>query len=117
MPPADTEQPPPALVERIEATLISSAADRPKEQGAATSQRFGRLAAALKAGLRWPGYALSGLSGGSGAVKRSVNGLQMISYALGPLREPAGKSIQAIHLRPRPLWKTALSGFWRGLLP
>jgi anti-sigma factor RsiW len=106
---------PEGLVERIESALALPAADLPEESQAAPGRRFGRLRAVVKVGWSWPGYALAGLWGGSGGMEGSVGGMQTIGYSLGPLREPARKGVQALRLRPKALWKTALSGVWRGL--
>ena len=109
------DQPPEGLVQRIESALVQDRRDPMPQSGAESKGLFGGLAATVKAGVRWPGYALAGLMGGPTALKGSVSGMQTIGYSLGPLREPARKGIQAIRLPRRPLWKIALSRAWQGV--
>jgi anti-sigma factor RsiW len=111
------DQPPPALVQRIESALVSGRKDRPKLRNAAPTRVFGGFVGALKAGMSWTGYVAFGMSGGSGAMKGSVDGMQAITYAMGPLREPARNGLKAMRLKPKAIWKTALSKGWRRVWP
>jgi hypothetical protein len=110
------EQPPSGLVERIESALNSGPENQPiRLKKMAKNYGFGSLMTALKAGVNWTGYTLSGISVGSQALKGSVMEMQALGYALGPLREPAGRGLQAMRLQPKALWKTCLARAWRGL--
>ncbi len=109
------DEPPEGLVERIESALALPAIRPMEEKPAASDRRFGRLKAAVKAGLGWPAYALAGFGGGFEGIKGSAVGMKTIGYTLGPLHEPARKGVQALRPRPGALWKTALTGLWRGV--
>ena len=104
--PPDT--PPPGLTARIEAALQLGA---PPVSGKVKpkSGRLGNMIGAFGWGLRWPRYALAGMTNSTQGLRRWVSGLNTMGYALGPLKEPSKKGLGAI-LRPRkPLWKIALS--------
>lgn len=109
------EQPPEGLVERIESALVLDRRTPQSQPKTKSNRRFGSIVTAAKASLSWPGYALSGLMGGSTALKGSASGVQTIGYSLGPLREPARKRMQALRLSRKPLWKIALSRAWQGV--
>ena len=109
------DQPPEDLVQRIESALALDRRYRKPQSDTEPKRRFGGLGDTVKAGMRWPGYALAGLMGGRTALKGSVSGVQTIGYALGPLREPLRKGIQTIRWPGKPLWKMALSRAWRGI--
>lgn len=106
------DEPPPGLVERIEASvgLKPSAAHR-KEKTAPNSS-LGRVVQALGWGLNWPGYLVSGLLNGSTGLRDSLSGMNAIGYSLGPLQEPARERLGALGLPKRPLWRIALSRLW-----
>ena len=109
------EEPPRGLAERIESALVVERHDRRPQSDTAPGQRPGGFVAGVKAGVRWPGYALAGLMGGPTALKGSVSGMQTIGYSLGPLREPARRGIRALRPSRKPLWKIALSKTWQGI--
>lgn len=109
------EHPPAGLVDRIESALALERTDRPKKSSAVPTKAFGGVIAALKAGVRWTEYVTLGMSRGSGALKGSVDGMQMIAYSLGPLREPAHNKLKAMRLKPKGMWKTLLTKGWRRL--
>ena len=111
------DQPPEGLVQRIESALVQDRRDPKTQPGAESKGLFGGLAKTVKAGVRWPGYALASLMGGPTALKGSVSGVQTIGYSLGPLREPARRRIQAIRLPRKPLWKISLAKTWQGIVP
>ena len=109
LPPDD---PPAGLIERIEKSLALAKmqADGKRETGEGSG--LGRIMNAFRWSLSWPRYALVGISGGSGAMKDSLSGLNTVSYTLGPLREPARKGISSIRFPKKPLWKIAFSRLW-----
>lgn len=109
------EQPPKGLAKRIESALIRQPRDPGLQVNIQSKGRFGGLVDSVKAGMRWPGYALTGLMGGPTALKGSARGMQTIGYSIGPLRAPARKSLQAIRLPRIPLWKIALTKVWQGV--
>ncbi len=110
------DEPPPELVRRIESSLLGAASGGPVEETPPV-KRWGRLAGAFKTAFGWPGYAVMGLAGGSGALKGSVGGLQTMGYALGPLKAPGQKGMRAIRRPLKPLWKTAFKKGMRRLSP
>lgn len=109
------DQPPSALVQRIESAMDLAGHKRKKQGRTETKEVSGSFLKALKAGFRWPAYAVAGVANGSGGLRGSVLGMQTIGYSLGPLLEPARKGMQRKHRPRKPLWKTALSGLWRGV--
>lgn len=111
------DQPPEGLVQRIESALALNRRNLLAQSDTESKGLFGGLAETVRSGVRWPGYALSGLMGGPTALKGSFGGMQTIGYSLGPLREPARKKIQAIRMPRKALWKIALSRVWQGVSP
>jgi hypothetical protein len=127
------DQPPEGLIERIESALVGTRRTSETETATYADRSSGALIAAFKAGLRWPGYMVAGLSGGSSGLKRSISGVRTIlsggssglkrsisgagtiGYSLGPFQEPARKRMQALRLKRKPLWKIALSRMWQGV--
>ena len=106
LPPDD---PPPGLIERIEASLVLDSATASGEIRSKRSSSLGRIINAFGWSLRWPRYALAGMSGSSSAVKDSFSSLNTVGYSLGPLREPTRKRISSIRFPKKTLWKFALS--------
>ena len=111
--PPDT--PPPGLVERIESAMALDVVKQKRQKNKAVRETESGFWSTLKNGLRWSRYTFAGLTGGSGALKGSMGGLQTIGYSLGPLREPARNSVKAIGSSGKPLGKMALSSLWRRL--
>jgi hypothetical protein len=109
LPPDD---PPAGLIERIEASLELDSRPPKKIARSKRLSRLGQVVNGFKWGLRWPGYALAGISGSSTKLKDSLSGMDMIGYSLGPLNEPVRDRISAIRLPKKPLWKFALSKLW-----
>ena len=109
LPPDD---PPPGLIERIETSLALERKQADRETESRGRSSFGQIMNAFRWSLSWPGYALAGISSGSGAMKDSLSGINAVSYSLGPLREPARKGIRTIWFPKKPLWKIALSKLW-----
>jgi hypothetical protein len=109
------EHPPRGLVERIEAAMALDAEQGQMKRKAQAEARTGGIRELTKAGLRWPVWALAGLSGGAGALRISMTGMQSIGYSLGPLGRPARKGVEPIPRQRKPLWKMVLSRAWRRL--
>jgi hypothetical protein len=112
LPPAE---PPKGLANRIE-TALAVAPVRQKAFEKPSREEPTGFWSALKAGFRWPGYSMSGVAGGTEALKSSVSGIRTVGYALGPLRAPLHKGVAAIRLAATPSWKSALSRVTRGAL-
>jgi hypothetical protein len=106
------DSPPTGLIERIEASLALDSATARREIKSKQSSSFGRIINAFGWGLRWPGYALAGMSGGSGVLKDSFSSINMVGYSLGPLREPVQNRIRSIQFSPKSLLKFGLSKLW-----
>ena len=106
------DEPPPGLVERIEASLDLSSKSQVRKATPKEPSSLGQMINGFRWGLRWPGYALAGISGGSIPLKNSLSGMGMVGYSLGPLNEPVRERINAIRLPKKPLWKIALSKLW-----
>jgi len=107
--PPDT--PPPGLTARIEAALNLGAASVSAKVKTGRG-RLGNVIDAFGWGLRWPRYALDGMTNMTQGLRQSISGLNTIGYALGPLQKPSIKGLDAI-LRPKKsLWKIALSHLW-----
>ena len=107
-----SDEPPPSLIERIEASLNLSSSISIEKAQPKKSSSLGQIVNGLQWGLRWPGYALGGISGSSIPLKSSLSGMDMVGYSLGPLNEPVRERINAISLPKKPLWKIALSKLW-----
>ena len=106
------DEPPPGLVERIEASLNLSSSISAEKEKRRRSSSLGQIVNGFKWGVRWPGYALAGISGSSIPLKSSLSGMDTVGYSLGPLNEPVREKINAISLPKKPLWKIALSKLW-----
>jgi hypothetical protein len=113
LPPAE---PPEGLVERIEAALAVAPALQQASE-IKSKEKTGGFWSVLKAGFRWPGYSLAGMSSGTETLKNSVSGMRTIGYALGPLRDPLRKGAAAVRRAGKPLWKSALTSAAKGVLP
>ena len=113
LPPAE---PPVGLVNRIEVALGVAPAPQKASKMQSREGTYG-FWSAIKAGFRWPGYSMSGMAGGTEALKGSVSGIHTIGYALGPLRAPLYKGIAAIRQAGTPVWKSALTSLAKGVLP
>lgn len=113
LPPAE---PPEGLVNRIEVAL-AVAPDRQKAFQKQSREETTGFWSALKTGFRWPSYSMSGMAGGTEALKSSLSGISTIGYALGPLRAPLHKGVAAIQQAGTPLWKSALTSVAKGILP
>lgn len=109
------DHPPAGLVERIESAMAVDRKDRPETSQTAFVTPFGAVLGALKTGVRWTRYIALGVSAGPETFKGSMNGMQAIAFVLGPLREPAKSGLKAMRLKPKAMWKTALSIGWRRL--
>jgi hypothetical protein len=109
--PAD--EPPPGLIERIEDSLnLGSSPPTEEAKPKRPSSRWGQAVNGFKWGLRWPGYALAGMSNSSIKLKSSLSGMDTIGYSLGPLNQPLRDRINTFSLPKKPLWKIALSKWW-----
>lgn len=106
------DEPPAGLIERIEASLELGSSPPNEEARPRRTSRLGQVVNGFRWGLRWPGYALAGISGSSAKLKSSLSGMDTIGYSLGPLNEPLRNRISAISLPQKPLWKIALSKLW-----
>ena len=109
LPPDD---PPPGLIERIESSLALGSTNADGETKGKRSSSLGQIINAFGWSLRWPGYALAGISGSSSALKDSFFSMNRVGYSLGPLREPAQRRIRSIRFSKKQLWKIALSKLW-----
>jgi hypothetical protein len=112
LPPAE---PPEGLVNRIEAALAVAPA-RQRAFDTHIQEEPTGFWSALKSGFRWPGYSMSGVAGGTDALKGALSGMRTVGYALGPLRAPLHKGVAAIRQTGPPLWKSALTSVARGVL-
>ena len=108
-------EPPEGLVNRIEAALAVAPAGQKAFERKSREATTG-FWSALKSGFRWPGYSMSGMAGGTEALKSSLSGIGTIGYALGPLRAPLRKGVAAIQQAGTPLWKSALTHVAKGVL-
>lgn len=95
------DEPPPGLIERIEASLDLGSSPSAGEEKQKGSSSLGQILNGFRWGFRWPGYALGGISG-----------MNTVGYSLGPLKEPVSERIDSIRLPKKPLWKIALSALW-----
>jgi hypothetical protein len=107
-----SDEPPPGLVDRIEASLDLSPDVSRRDAKSKRPKSMGQIVNGFRWGLRWPGYALAGISGGSMTLKGSLSAVDAVGYSLGPLNEPVRERIGAIRLPQKPLWKIALSKLW-----
>jgi hypothetical protein len=107
------DEPPPGLIGRIEASMNISSSISTEKAKPKRSSSLGQIVNGFKWGLRWPGYALAGISGSSIPLRSSLSGMDtVVGYSLGPLNEPVRERINAISLPKKPLWKIALSKLW-----
>lgn len=106
------DEPPPDLIERIEASLDLSSSPSTGKAKPKRPSSMGQIVNGFKWGLRWPGYAMAGISGSSTTLKSSLSGMDTVGYSLGPLNKPVRERINSIKLPKRPLWKIALSRLW-----
>lgn len=106
------DSPPPGLIARIEASLALGSVTASREIKSKQTSSLGRIINAFGWGLRWPGYALAGMSGGSGVLKNSFSSINTVRYSLGPLQEPVQKRIRSIQFSPKSLLRFALSKLW-----
>lgn len=106
------DEPPPGLIERIDASLDLGPMTSAEEEKQKGPSRWGQIINGFKWGFRWPGYALAGISCGSAPLKHSFAGMDTVGYSLGPLKEPVRERIDSIRLPEKPLWKIALSALW-----
>jgi hypothetical protein len=106
------DEPPPGLIERIEASLDLNSMPLSGKAKKKKSSSLGQIVNGFRWGLRWPGYALAGISGSSITLKNSLSGMDAVGYSLGPLNEPVRERISSIRLPEKPFWKIALSKLW-----
>ena len=107
-----SDEPPPGLIERIEASLDLSSSPSTGKAKPKRPSSLGQIVNGFRWGLRWPGYALAGISSSSITLKSSLSGMDTVGYSLGPLNEPVRERINSIRLPKKPLWKIALSKLW-----
>ena len=105
-------EPPPGLIEHIEASMNLSSSISTEKAQPKKSSSLRQIVNGLQWSLRWPGYAMAGISGSSIPLKSSLSGMDTVGYSLGPLNEPVREKINAISLPKKPLWKIALSKLW-----
>jgi hypothetical protein len=106
------DEPPPGLIERIEDSLGLDSRPSAGEREPKRSSRLGQVFNGFRWGLRWPGYAWTGISESAMTMKDSFSGIGTVSYSLGPLQEPVRNRMDSIRLPEKPLWKIALSKLW-----
>ena len=106
------DEPPPGLIDRIEASLDLSSNRPTRKAKPKQTSRLGHVVNGFKWGLRWPRYALPGISRGSIELKNSLSVMDTIGYSLGPLNELMRDRASAIRLPKKTLWKIALSKLW-----
>lgn len=95
------DEPPSGLVKRIETSLGLDSSPPTGEEKQKGASSLGQIISGFRWALRWPGYALGGISG-----------MKTMGYSLGPLKEPVSERIDSIRLPKKPLWKIALSALW-----
>ena len=103
------EEPPPGLAGRIEVSLGLDASQPARGDTAKAPSRLKQAFNGFRWGLRWPSYALAGMTNGPSKMKSSFAGMDTIGYSLGPLINPLRKRVDSIKLPQKPLWKIALS--------
>ena len=92
------DEPPPGLVDRIEASLDLGSMQVMESDASERTSSFGQIVHGLKWTFLWPGYALTGIN--------------KIGYSLGPLQEPTRDRLSAVSFPKKPLWKIVLSKLW-----
>jgi len=107
-----SDEPPPGMIERIEASLDLSSSPPTRQAKPKKFSRLSHVFNGFRWGLRWPGYALTGISSSSSKLKSSFSGIDTIGYSLGPLNEPVRNRASNFRLSTKPLWKIALSKLW-----